>query len=57
MQKRATTKRRFQFHKRSQFFIRTRYETLSVAAMCVFNPDRSRWNQSLRRSPNSNRLC
>src|SRR5205823_7437522 len=31
--------RRFQFHKRSQLFIRSHNETLSVAAMCVSNPD------------------
>jgi hypothetical protein len=31
----------FKFHKRSQFFIRTHNETLSVAAMRVSNPDRS----------------
>jgi hypothetical protein len=30
--------RRFQFHKSSQYFIRSRNETLSVA-MCVGNPD------------------
>jgi hypothetical protein len=29
----------FQFHKRSQFFIRVHNETLSVAAMRVSNPD------------------
>jgi hypothetical protein len=33
--------RRFQFDKRSQLFIRTHNETLSVVAMCVCNPDRS----------------
>src|SRR5207249_7902411 len=33
--------RRFQFHKRSQLFIRSHNETLSVAAMCVSNPDYS----------------
>ena len=32
--------RRFKFNKRSQLFIRTRYEPLSIAAMCVHNPDR-----------------
>ena len=32
--------RRFQFHKRSQFFIRTHNETLSVVAVRVSNPDR-----------------
>jgi len=30
--------RRFQFHKRSQFFIRTHNEALSVA-VCISNPD------------------
>jgi hypothetical protein len=33
--------RRFEFQKRSQLFIRVHNETLSVAAMCVSNPDRS----------------
>ena len=33
--------RRFEFHKRSQLFIRVHNESLSVAAMCVCNPDRS----------------
>jgi hypothetical protein len=32
--------RRFQFHKRSQLFIRTHNEALTVA-MCANNPDRS----------------
>ena len=32
--------RRFEFDKRSQFFIGTYNETLPVAVMCVFNPDR-----------------
>jgi hypothetical protein len=36
---RANTDRRFQFHKRSQSFIRSHNEPLSVAAMCVSNPD------------------
>ena len=31
----------FEFKKRRQLFIRTHNETLSVAAMCVSNPDRS----------------
>ena len=31
----------FEFHKRSQLFLRVRNETLSVAAMSVSNPDRS----------------
>jgi len=29
----------FEFEKRSQFFIRTHNETLSVVAVCVCNPD------------------
>jgi hypothetical protein len=33
--------RRFEFHKRSQPFICTHNETLSVVAMRVSNPDRS----------------
>jgi hypothetical protein len=33
--------RRFQFHKRSQYFIRVHNEPLSVVAMRVCNPDRS----------------
>jgi hypothetical protein len=37
----ASTYRRFQFYKRSQFFIRVHNETLSVVAMCVGNKDRS----------------
>jgi len=32
--------RRFEFQKRSQLFIRTHNETLSVAAMSASNPDR-----------------
>jgi hypothetical protein len=32
--------RRFEFRKRSQLFIRSHNETLSVASMCVSNPDR-----------------
>jgi hypothetical protein len=32
---------RFQFQKSRQLFIRTHNEALSVAAMCVGNPDRS----------------
>jgi hypothetical protein len=31
--------RRFKFQKRSQLFIRTHNETLSVVVMCVCNPD------------------
>ena len=37
----ASANRRFKFHKRSQLFIRTHNETLSVVAMRVCNPDRS----------------
>jgi hypothetical protein len=49
---------RLKLDKRSQLFIPTRNETLSVAAMCVSNPDRSPLrNQGLRRNPNSKRLC
>jgi|SRR6516165_2367328 len=33
--------RPFQFHERSQQFIRSHNVTLSVAAMCISNPDRS----------------
>jgi hypothetical protein len=33
--------RPFQFQKPSQLFIRSHNETLSIAAMCVCNPDRS----------------
>jgi hypothetical protein len=36
--------RRFEFHKRRQLFICSHNETLSVAAMCVNNPDCSRTN-------------
>jgi len=32
---------RFEFDERSQLFIRTHNEALSVVAMCVSNPDRS----------------
>jgi hypothetical protein len=32
---------RFEFYKRSRFFIRVHNEALSVATMCVCNPDRS----------------
>ena len=38
---RGSANRIFQFDKRSQLFIRTDKETLSVAAMRVNNPDRS----------------
>jgi hypothetical protein len=33
--------RLFEFHKRRQLFIRAHNEPLSVAAMCVSNPNRS----------------
>ena len=35
----AGTNRPFQFQKRSQLFIRTHNETLSIVAMRVCNPD------------------
>ena len=41
MQKAAASNRRFKFQKRSQFFIRTHDVTLTVAAMCISDPDRS----------------
>jgi hypothetical protein len=49
---------RFELDKRSQLFIRTNNETLSVASIGVSNPDGlsveiNRWSRSL----NSNRLC
>jgi hypothetical protein len=34
--------RRFEFKKRSQLFIRTHNDTLSIAPMSVSNPDRVR---------------
>jgi hypothetical protein len=37
----GNARRRFQFQKRSQLFIRAHNETLSVVAMCVDNPDRA----------------
>jgi hypothetical protein len=33
--------RHFKLEKRGQFFLRVRNVTLSIAAMCVCNPDRS----------------
>jgi len=43
--------------KRSQLFIRSHNETLSIAAMCVRNPDGSPVGiPRLKPSPNSNRL-
>jgi hypothetical protein len=48
------TSRCSQFDKRSQLFIRTRNEALSVASMRVSNPDRSTLQDSeLRASLNS----
>jgi hypothetical protein len=35
----ASANRRFQFHKRSQLFIRADNKTFSVAAMRISNPD------------------
>jgi hypothetical protein len=53
----ASASRRFQFQKRSQDFIRTHNETLSIVAMCV---QQSRLfalqNPRLKPSPNSIRL-
>jgi hypothetical protein len=37
---RELVNRPLQLHKRSQLFIRTHNETLSIVAMCVCNPDR-----------------
>jgi hypothetical protein len=37
----ATSNRRFEFQKRRHLFIRSHNETLTVAAICVRNPDRS----------------
>jgi hypothetical protein len=37
----ASPNHRFKFHKRGQLLIRTHNVTLSVATMCVNNPDRS----------------
>jgi hypothetical protein len=49
--------RRFEFQKRSQLFIGAHNETLSVVAMRVSNPDRSRARiLRLRHSPSSNRV-
>jgi hypothetical protein len=50
----APANHRFEFEKRRQLFIRAHNETLSVATMCVNNPDPfARENQSLTRSPRS----
>jgi len=35
----ASATRRFEFHKRSQYFIGAHNETLSVVAVCVNNPN------------------
>jgi hypothetical protein len=35
-----SNRRRFEFEKRSQLFIRTHNETLCIVAMCVSNKDR-----------------
>jgi hypothetical protein len=44
--------RRFEFHKRSQFFICPHNEALTVAAMRVSNPDCSPLNDpTLKRNP------
>jgi hypothetical protein len=37
----GSASRQFEFQKRSQYFIRTHDEALSVVAVCVSNPDRS----------------
>ena len=39
MNRLAVANRRFEFHERSQLFLRTHNETLSVAAMGVCNED------------------
>jgi len=43
--------RRFQFHKRSQLFIRTHNEAFSVVAVCVSNEDRSPWASTVATQP------
>jgi hypothetical protein len=49
---------RFEFQKRSQLFIRTHNEALTVAAMCVSYEDRSPFTiHGYQAAPNSNRLC
>jgi hypothetical protein len=51
------TNRPFQFNKRSQLFVGMHNKTLSIAAMCVCNPDRSPaagtspWVSALARCP------
>jgi hypothetical protein len=54
----ASANDRFQFQKRSQLFIRSHNETLSVAPMRIhYERLFVHWNPRLRHSPNSNRLC
>ena len=50
------TNRGFEFQQRSQLFIRSANETLSVVAMCVCNPDRSPRQSKAETQPNSRRL-
>jgi hypothetical protein len=52
----ASADRQFQFEKRSQLFIRTHDEPLSVVAMRVTNPDRSPVGIPYRWEENTNRL-
>jgi hypothetical protein len=50
----AGANRRFQFHKRGQFFVRMHNELLSVVPMRISYPERSPVGiNTLRRSPNS----
>jgi hypothetical protein len=52
----AGSNRRFKFKKRSQLFIGMHNVTFPIVAVRVCDPDLfACWNQSLRRSPNSNR--
>jgi len=52
----ASADRRFKLYKRSQLFIRTHNETLSVAGRVrLQSTSFARWNQSLRHSPNGSR--
>jgi hypothetical protein len=46
----VTANRRFQFHKRSQLFIGTHNEPLSVVAMRVCNPNRSPFGTPILRT-------
>jgi hypothetical protein len=41
------SRRRFKFHKRSEFLIRTHNEMLSVVSMCVRNPELALCSQPL----------